>query len=322
MAWATSAKRSVPGWPGSELWLRSRRLREILVLAAIQAQWRPLQMELFPRLMLLDFSDPELLIGQTFRRGRPDPEIWSASLPARTCRQGVPVAFDALGDFIGDLLLEHSAPDAPAVVALPRPVSHWRLLEWPDGLEPEDPVEALREREIPLGWPFSLEQAALAIQPLEQSPGASLVVGTSLQSLNAWIETFAISGTALRHLIPSQACVHMALQSLLDRSEPDVLVALLQPLADGVDLLIWRDGVPEFEQRLPADPEAMLQALLQVVDFCRSQLGDGPLRLLQAEPLQQASVLEERLDLPVELVDRGEYGSLHLAGLGELLLVR
>ncbi len=292
------------------------------MLAAIQAQWRPLQMELFPRLMLLDFSDPELLIGQGFRRGRPDPDIWSAPLPARTCRQGVPVAFDALGDFIGDLLLEHSAPDVAAVVALPRQVSHWRLLEWPEGYEPEDPVEALRERAVPLGWPFGLEQAALAVQPLEEPAGGSLVVGTSLQSLNAWIETFAISGTVLRHLIPSQACLHMALQSLLDRSEPEALVALLQPLVDGFDLLVWRDGVPEFELRLPGETEAMVQALLRAVEFCRRHLGDGPLRLLQAEPLEQASVLEERLDLPVELVDRGEYGSMHLAGLGELLLAR
>jgi hypothetical protein len=293
------------------------------VLAAIQAQWRPLQMELFPRLMLLDFSDPELLIAQAIRRGRPDPDSWSAPLPARTCRQGVPVALDALGDFIGDLLLEHSVPDAGVVVALPREVSRWRVVEWPDGQEPEDPAEVIREQAVPLGWPFSAEGAALAVHPLEEAPGCSLVVGTPQPCLEAWVETFAIAGTVLRHLVPSQACLHMALQPIFDRSDPDALVALFQPVEDGLDLLVWRDGVPEFEQRLPAQPEALTAAVLRALAFCRSRFGDGGgLRLLQAEPLQQASLLEERLDLPVELVDRGDYGSLHLAGLGQLVLDR
>jgi hypothetical protein len=292
------------------------------VLAAIQAQLRPLQMELLSRLMLLDFSDPELLIAQAFRRGRPDPETWTAPVPPRTCRQGVPVALDALGDFIGDLLLEHSAPDVGVVVALPRQVSHWRLVEWPDGIEPEEPAELLREQAVPLGWPFAPAAAALAVHPLDEAPGCSLVVGTPQPSLDAWIEVFAIAGCELRHLVPSQACLHMALQPLLDRADPDGLVALLQPVEEACDLLVWRDGVPEFEQRLPLEAAAMIPALQRALEFCRGRFGDGDVRLLQAESLEQAPALEECLDLPVELVDRGEYGSLHLAGLGQLVLAR
>ena len=292
------------------------------MLAGIQAQWRPLRAELFPQVVLLDLSDPQLLIGQAFKGGKPQGPTWSAPVPARTCRAGLPVALDALGDFIGDLLLEHSSPDAGLVVALPRELGHWRVLDWPEGSTLEDPAEELRERRVDLGWPFSLDEAALDVQPLAAAPGRSLVVGISLDALDSWIEVFAIAGGSLRHLIPAQACLHMALQQELASSPPGALVALLQDCSTGSDLLVWRDGVPEFQRSLPREQDQLVPALAQALGYCRSQLGGGAIRLLLAQPLEAAAAIRAQLGLELGLVDRGEYGSLHLAGLGLLELAR
>lgn len=294
--------------------------------AGLQDQWRSLRAELFPQLVLLDLSDPQLLIGQRLRNDKPEEPFWTAPVPARTCREGLPVAIDALGDFIGDLLLEHSTPGASLVVALPRQLGHWRVVSWPQGEEPVESGDDLRERQVNLGWPFSLEAGVLDVQPLDPAPGQSmgqaLVVGTSDEALEAWIEVFAVAGGSLRHLIPAQACLHMALQQTLAESPADGLVALLQPASRDCQLLVWRDGVPEFERTLPLAPEKLVPALAQALGFCTSRLGAGPIRLLQGELLEAASAIEERLDLPLEMVQRGEYGSLHLAGLARLTLAR
>jgi hypothetical protein len=293
-----------------------------LVLAGIQAQWRPLRAELFPQVVLLDLSDPQLLIGQAFKGGKPQGPTWSAPVPARTCRAGLPVALDALGDFIGDLLLEHSTPDAGLVVALPWELGHWRVLDWPEGSTLEDPAEELRERRVDLGWPFSLDEAALDVQPLAAAPGRSLVVGISHDALDSWIEVFAIAGGSLRHLIPAQACLHMALQQELASSPPGALVALLQGSSTANDLLVWRDGVPEFQRSLPRDQESLVPALAQALGYCRSQLGGGAIRLLLDQPFEAAAAIRDQLGLELDVVDRGDYGSLHLAGLGLLEMAR
>lgn len=293
-----------------------------MVLAGLQAQWRPLRAALFPQLVLLDLSDPQLLIGQSQRPGKPAAPTFSAPIPARTCRDGLPIAVDAIGDFIGDLLLEHSQPDSGLVVALPRQVSHWRVVVWPDGEEPEDAAEVLREEGPDLGWPFPLAEATLAVQPLPGAPGCSLVVGTSQEAIESWIEVFAIAGGSLRHCFPAQACLHRALQPQLEAADGDGLLALVEPGSEGLQLLVWHRGVPAFEQRgLPLEPEALTSALARCLGFCRSRLAPGaPVRLLVADPVEGLGAAVEPLGLKLELLERGEYGSLHLAGLAALAL--
>lgn len=291
-----------------------------MVLAGIEAQWRPLRALLFPQVLLLDLSDPQILLGQALKGGKPRGEAWSAPIPARTCRAGVPVALDALGDFIGDLLLEHSAPDAALVAALPWEAACWRVVEWPDGDQPEDATDELRERHADLGWPFNLEDASLDVQPLANAPGCSLAVGMSLDALESWIEVFAIAGGTLRHLIPAQVCQQLAIRDHLEASADRELVALLQPDSQACHLLVWRAGVPEFQRRLPLEPSDLVPALDQALRFCRQRLGAESVRLLVTDPWEGMEAIRAQLAWPLELVERGGFGSLRLAGLAALEL--
>ncbi|MCP9928321.1 hypothetical protein [Cyanobium sp. CH-040] len=289
-----------------------------MVLSGIRERWLPLRAELFPQTLLLDFSQPQLLIGQALKAGNPLEPLWTAPVPARTLRDGVPVVRDALGDFIGDLLLEHSRPYAGLVVALPRVLSEWRVIQWPDRREPADPVAALRARGSNLGLPFALTEAFLDVRPLPGTGSCSLLAGAARAAVEAWIDVFAIAGGNLRHLIPAQAALMAALQPTLEQATPGELVALLQPTTSDCQLVVWRDGIPEYERILPLAIDQLIPVLRQALGFCRSALGASGVRLILAEPLEGGGAIEEQLGLPLEIADRGDYGSLHLRGLGML----
>jgi Tfp pilus assembly PilM family ATPase len=292
-----------------------------LVLAGLQEKWLPLRAELFPQTVLLDLSHPQLLIGQALKGGRPVSPLWTAPVPARTLRDGIPIVRDALGDFIGDLLLEHSRPYAGLVVALPRMLGHWRVIEWPGGRAANDPVAALRARGADLGWPFGLNDACFDVQPLPGSGSCSLVAGAPRQAVEAWIDVFAIAGGTLWHLFPSQVALAAALGPELEAASPGELVALLQPTTRDCQLVVWRDGIPEYERTLPLALDQLVPVLRQALGFCRSRLGASGVRLILAEPLEGSEAIAQQLALPLEIADRGAYGSLHLQGLGELELV-
>lgn len=290
------------------------------MLAGFQEKWLPLRAELFPQVVLLDFSHPQLLIGQVLKGGKPVQPLWTAPLPARTLRDGIPIVRDALGDFIGDLLLEHSRPYAGLVVALPRVLGEWRVIEWPGGRAPRDPVAALASRGADPGWSFSLQEAFFDVQPLPGSGSCSLVAGAPRQAVEAWIDVFAIAGGSLRHLFPSQAVLMAALQPELEQAPPGDLVALLQPSTSDCQLVVWRDGIPEYERTLPLALDQLVPVLRQALGFCRTRLGASGVRLILGEPLEGSDLIAKELGLPLQIADRGEYGSLHLQGLGQLEL--
>jgi Tfp pilus assembly PilM family ATPase len=291
-----------------------------LVLAGLQNTWRPLRAQLFPKLVMIDLSE-QLVIAQSVKRGKPLEPIWSAPIPALTCRDGVPQLKDAVGDFLGDLLLEYGVIDAQ--LSLPRQASHWRVVDWPAGQQPANSVGDLRALNPDLGWPFPLEQAYLDVHPLPGLPASSLVIAAERSVVDAWVEVFAIAGGTLQHLLPSQVCLMWGLRDALAATPAGTLVALLQPLDQQTSLILWHQGVPEFERMLPGPMVELIPALQQSLDFYRNLQAPGaPVRLLLAAPLEDQVLLEPALGLEVELVDHDGFGSLCLQGLGSLELVQ
>jgi Tfp pilus assembly PilM family ATPase len=293
-----------------------------LALTGLQDRWRTLRAQLFPRLVLIDLSE-HLVIGQSVKRGKPQQPIWSAPIPARTCRDGVPQLIDAVGDFLGDLLLEYGGIDAQLVVSLPRGACHWRVVEWPAGQQPGDSVDDLRALNPDLAWPFALEAAYLDGHPLPGRPASSLVIAAERSVVDAWVEVFAIAGGTLQHLLPSQVCLMWGLSDVLAATPAGTLVALLQPLDQQTSLILWNQGVPEFERMLPGAMVDLIPALQQSLELYRNlRAPQAPVRLLLAEPLEDRALLEQALDLEAEEVDHDGFGSLALQGLATLELVQ
>jgi hypothetical protein len=249
-------------------------------------------------------------------------------LPAATCRGGRPLQTEALGDFIGDLLLSYGQIKALLSVVLPAPACYWRALQWPLAASPlsawpPEPARQLRELQPDLGLPFALEQGWLDVMPVQGGDVDALVVAIERQLLADWLEVFNIAGVRLGRLVPAQVAWMVGLQERLLAANSTTLVGLLLPEPQALRLLVWRDGVPLYERLLSGELEQWLGQLEACLRFLRWQQGmkaTGSIELLLAAGL--AAAQQERLQLgcpqPLELLDSGGYGNLALRGLALL----
>ena len=294
-----------------------------MVVARLQEEWQTLRSELFPTKVVLDLSDLVLTAQRLPKANQPLDAPWIVPLPAATCRGGRPLQTEALGDFIGDLLLSYGEIKALLSVVLPAPACYWRALQWPLAASPLEPARQLRELQPDLGLPFALEQGWLDVMPVQGGDVDALVVAIERQLLADWLEVFNIAGVRLGRLVPAQVAWMVGLQERLLAADSTTLVGLLLPEPQALRLLVWRDGVPLYERLLSGELEQWLGQLEACLRFLRWQQGmqaRGSIELLLAAGL--AAGQQERLQLdcpqPLELLDSGGYGNLALRGLALL----
>ena len=299
-----------------------------MVVARLQEEWQTLRSELFPTKVVLDLSDLVLTAQRLPKANQPLDAPWIVPLPAATCRGGRPLQTEALGDFIGDLLLSYGEIKALLSVVLPAPACYWRALQWPLAASPlsagpPEPARQLRELQPDLGLPFALEQGWLDVMPVQGGDVDALVVAIERQLLADWLEVFNIAGVRLGRLVPAQVAWMVGLQERLLAADSTTLVGLLLPEPQALRLLVWRDGVPLYERLLSGELEQWLGQLEACLRFLRWQQGiqaTGSIELLLAAGL--AAGQQERLQLgcpqPLELLDSGGYGNLALRGLALL----
>lgn len=294
-----------------------------MVVARLQEEWQTLRSELFPTKVVLDLSDLVLTAQRLPKANQPLDAPWIVPLPAATCRGGRPLQTEALGDFIGDLLLSYGEIKALLSVVLPAPACYWRALQWPLAASPLEPARQLRELQPDLGLPFALEQGWLDVMPVQGGDVDALVVAIERQLLADWLEVFNIAGVRLGRLVPAQVAWMVGLRERLLAADSTTLVGLLLPEPQALRLLVWRDGVPLYERLLSGELEQWLGQLEACLRFLRWQQGmqaRGSIELLLAAGL--AAGQQERLQLgcpqPLELLDSGGYGNLALRGLALL----
>ena len=299
-----------------------------MVVARLQEEWQTLRSELFPTKVVLDLSDLVLTAQRLPKANQPLDAPWIVPLPAATCRGGRPLQTEALGDFIGDLLLSYGEIKALLSVVLPAPACYWRALQWPLAASPlsagpPEPARQLRELQPDLGLPFALEQGWLDVMPVQGGDVDALVVAIERQLLADWLEVFNIAGVRLGRLVPAQVAWMVGLQERLLAADSTTLVGLLLPEPQALRLLVWRDGVPLYERLLSGELEQWLGQLEACLRFLRWQQGmqaTGSIELLLAAGL--AAGQQERLQLgcpqPLEILDSGGYGNLALRGLAML----
>ncbi|MCP9775407.1 PilN domain-containing protein [Cyanobium sp. WAJ14-Wanaka] len=173
----------------------------------LQERWQELQGQLFPRRLRLEITDGGLrgvLLGQ---QGRGPRLVFEVPLPGGICLAGQPQQIPALGDFIGDLLLEQGLVNAKVAAVLPAEACHWRVVSWPFDQPPDDPLAAIRQLEPELQLVGSLDDWALTYLPLKNPPpqAAQTLLAAAPRSLvQAWQEVFGLAGISLQQLIPAQ----------------------------------------------------------------------------------------------------------------------
>ena len=224
--------------------------------ALIQERLRQVRHQLFPQRLRLQIDDQGLSV-QVLTRGKvPMPLPVEVPLPVGICRQGIPQNSAALGDFIGDWLLELGLVACQVEAVLPGAICQWRVVTWPFDDHPDDPLQALRQLQIDLGESLKLEQSYLGWQPLPPGPGAqarALLVAAPKPVVQAWQEVFAVAGVSLQRLIPAQVQQWKALQPLWgDDSRSEHWLIALGDQRSRLWLVV--DGVPVADWPLPACP--------------------------------------------------------------------
>ncbi|MFN7899746.1 MAG: hypothetical protein ACK5N0_08810 [Synechococcaceae cyanobacterium] len=280
----------------------------------------PLKAQLFPHILLLELNDVGLR-GQVLRGDRPGPLSLDAPLPPLTCRAGMPLELEPLGDLVGDLLVREKLLDAFVMASLPPEATEMRVIVWPGGLNPDDPEQELRRLNPDLGLGFDLSEAYLDLTDLPGVEARSLVGLTPRRLVEAWIEVFNFAGAQLERLAPAQSCQLVALQGVLAEGGADELVLLLNSEPEHVRMMCLRDGLPVFERTLHREGLSVAAEIDRSQRFYRRQdPAVSRLRLLLCEPLPEAEQLdlETRLGVEAELLDHGDFGSLVLQGLAVL----
>ena len=247
--------------------------------ALIQERFRQVRHQLFPQRLRLQIGDHGLSVQLLARGKAPLPPPVQVPLPAGICREGIPQNGAALGDFIGDWLLELGLVACQVEAVLPGAVCQWRVVTWPFNEQPDDPLQALRQLQIDLGESLKLERSYLGWQPLPPGPGAqarTLLVAAPKPVVQAWQEVFAVAGVSLQRLIPAQVQQWRALQPLWgdDSKCEHWFIALGDQRSR---LWLVADGVPVADWPLPACPpgaspdQAWAGALTRCQLFWRQQ---------------------------------------------------
>ena len=256
----------------------------MVVLSGVQDRLAPLQAWLFPQRVYLELQDTA--ITAMALDGRQLVWLERVPLPAGTCVAGHPMAPDALGDLLGDWLLERGFGGARVRAVLPSQATAVRLLQG-------DPALAADQRDL-LQLPWAEDKPLdLIAQPLQDAPGRSLLVAAQSALLESWIEVFALAALPLDRLEAAPLCAAQAVDA--------ELVLLVE--AEGSTLLRCQAGVPQWQWPLPAAMpcEPFVEALIPCLAYW-PQLRSLQLVVAAGADLEpQALALELQQDLPVRV---------------------
>jgi hypothetical protein len=265
------------------------------VLSGVEERLAPLKAWLFPRRVLLLLED-HAITSLAVEGSR---VIWceQVPLPAGLCSLGEPIQVDSLGDLLGDLLVERGFVGARVEAVLPAAACQCRLVRWPDGRWPDDPLRLLALHEATLKLQAPLSYLDLLLVPLELPQPTTLSVAVPHQLLERWIEVFSLAGASLEQLEAAQLCLCRALLAVPGLGCDVGTTVLLQREADGANLMILEAGIPAYARSLPgADQEELLaQQLQRVLQFWRQHhpLTETPLLICHGSSLPPGERLEQ-----------------------------
>lgn len=283
----------------------------------LQDRLRPLQARLFPRQVLLELRDDGIQ-GQVLADGAPGKVRFEAPLPPLTCRNGMPLEREPIGDLIGDLMVRDSLMEAFVMAALPPAAAAWRVVEWPSGFAmPEDPIEAVRELDPEaLRLPFALSEAVIDIRPIPGSPSSAILAASSRQVVDAWIQVFNHAGARLERLAPAQSCEYLALRAHLDGVSSRDLVLLLTPADSAHRLLMVRNGIPCFDRSVASHGHQLVEDVARSVAFYKRMDPEvRNVRLFLGASTPEADALAQRLGVKPETIRSEPFDSLVIQGL-------
>lgn len=240
-------------------------------------------------------------------------------LPHGLCVAGFPHEIEALGDLIGDLLVEQGWVNAVVVAALPSPAAVLRLLEAP-GCKDANALRLLvQEQEDRLRLPFVLAAADLDLQRLDSQQGRWLMVAARQKLVESWLRVFDLAGAQLKRLEPVQLCW----LALIEALAPQGLTLVVEAEAGTGQLFVAIDQQPIYQAVLAGREDAWPEQVQQVVRGLRAhgllERSEGSLLAPDIAPALSIG-LDQALGAPLAKIGAsGPYASVALSGLAQLV---
>lgn len=220
----------------------------------------PFNSWLFPRRVHLEIQDRALTALAL--DGRCIAWCETLPLPEGVLVGGHPQAVEALGDLLGDWLIERGYGGARLKAVLPWRASAWRVLQWP-ATAPGRPLADLLPVELgPEAFGAPLEQLDLNLHPLRGGEEA-LLYGARADLLEAWMAVVAQAGLELDGLEAAGLCCVRAAAAAQAR-----WLLCVEP--EQCWLVLLRDGAPRWQWPLPGPHQAA--ALGEALGACRGYI--------------------------------------------------
>jgi len=234
-----------------------------VVLSGVQDRLAPWQAWLFPRRVYLEIQD-RALTGLALE-GEAIGWCETLPLPEGTITAGSPQQPEALGDLIGDWLIERGLAGAQVRAVLPWQATAWHRLHWLASAPAQPLAAALPANLGPLAFGAPPEQMDLCLEPGEGGDEA-LLLATRTDLLEAWIAVFAQAGLCLDGLEAAGVCCLRAAAASRAR-------VLLCAESEQCWLVLLRGGWPRWQWHLPApsQPADLIAALVPALAYCGRQ---------------------------------------------------
>lgn len=189
-------------------------------------------------------------------------------LPSGLVVDGAPLQPEALGDLLGDLVLQQGWSIRQAALVLPSAGSQWRLLRLAEGQE----LQPEHWQKLHQTLPQEADAYESELLPLPQ-PNEWLVLFQPKASLEGWIEVFAQADLELGFV----ELVELAQMRALGIGPDWPFCLLVNVRTDHTMLTLVQRGRPVFRRRWPppSDPEPWCLKLGALAEELRQQSGEA-----------------------------------------------
>ena len=208
--------------------------------------------------VLVAVSDRELVCSWKASSGW----VWrSAVWPPDSCRGGMPLRREPMGELLADLLLDCDIVGAEIALLLPLGACTWRVL---DGVH-LDKLEAANFSYLNLGGHDAGVDSKDVYRSYLAISDSVVVVSTPRPTLQSWIDVIELADLPLRRVTWTLSSAFQAVQRVQPLGNGPVAWLIQHSESSTPRLILLRDGIPEVDRQLHADMDLRHQ-VQQTID--------------------------------------------------------
>ncbi|MCM1981283.1 type IV pilus assembly protein PilM [Lyngbya confervoides] len=218
---------------------------------------------------------------QSQKQGYKVTQFACGPMPEGAMQDGQFLDYQTIAEALRALLDENGIKGTAVASAIPVGEAVIRLIRLPAELDDYELRDMVLNQEAALYLPFPREEADVDFQQLGTEIDEDgiervevLLVATPKEITNAYLEIFQLAGLDLQVLEVSSFAMIRAIRSQLLQFVSGEAIALVNIDADGTEISIVMDGVPQFNRKIPVGTQQMKSALSRAMNLPLSMGND------------------------------------------------